>query len=216
MFLRALWSICCSVFKGPGGSGWVRWRPPICQIPRPHPQLHPHRRDGEEGHGGGVCTARSHCAGSTYNSQPIRPPYAWIYQCQLLNVAEVTLEVCDWLYIILSKDICDRVASEGGAALIADYGHDGEKEDTLRAFHKHKVGENWQSIEDLYTIGTLTVPISFNTASDYVREFVLTVRKEAFDNINKRNHRLVPRSQHQGDGTLILTCGWKQRALLNI
>ena len=49
---------------------------------------------------------------------------------------------CVRLYIILSKDICDRVASEGGAALIADYGHDGEKEDTLRAFHKHKVGEN--------------------------------------------------------------------------
>ncbi|CAG9571874.1 unnamed protein product [Danaus chrysippus] len=39
----------------------------------------------------------------------------------------------------IARQLATRVDQYGGLALIADYGHDGEKEDTFRAFHKHKV-----------------------------------------------------------------------------
>ncbi|CAG9782488.1 unnamed protein product [Diatraea saccharalis] len=39
----------------------------------------------------------------------------------------------------LARQLAERVDKFGGLALIADYGHEGEKEDTFRAFRKHKV-----------------------------------------------------------------------------
>ena len=38
----------------------------------------------------------------------------------------------------LMKEISGRITSDGGLALIADYGHEGESKDTFRAFSKHK------------------------------------------------------------------------------
>lgn len=39
----------------------------------------------------------------------------------------------------IARQLATRVDQYGGIALIADYGHEGEKGDTFRAFHKHKV-----------------------------------------------------------------------------
>ncbi|XP_063832068.1 protein arginine methyltransferase NDUFAF7 homolog, mitochondrial [Ostrinia nubilalis] len=39
----------------------------------------------------------------------------------------------------IARQLAQRVDECGGIALIADYGHEGEKGDTFRAFHKHKV-----------------------------------------------------------------------------
>ncbi|CAB3225337.1 unnamed protein product [Arctia plantaginis] len=39
----------------------------------------------------------------------------------------------------IAKQLAHRVDMYGGIALIADYGHEGEKGDTFRAFHKHQV-----------------------------------------------------------------------------
>ncbi|CAH0718958.1 unnamed protein product, partial [Brenthis ino] len=39
----------------------------------------------------------------------------------------------------IAKQLANRVDQYGGLALIADYGHNGEKGDTFRAFHKHKL-----------------------------------------------------------------------------
>ncbi|XP_072945581.1 protein arginine methyltransferase NDUFAF7 homolog, mitochondrial [Epargyreus clarus] len=39
----------------------------------------------------------------------------------------------------IARQLAQRVDEYGGLALIADYGHEGEKGDTFRAFHKHKV-----------------------------------------------------------------------------
>ncbi|XP_045453600.1 protein arginine methyltransferase NDUFAF7 homolog, mitochondrial [Melitaea cinxia] len=39
----------------------------------------------------------------------------------------------------IARQLANRVDQHGGLALIADYGHNGDKGDTFRAFHKHKV-----------------------------------------------------------------------------
>ncbi|CAH1634716.1 unnamed protein product [Spodoptera littoralis] len=39
----------------------------------------------------------------------------------------------------IARQLATRVDKYGGIALIADYGHEGEKGDTFRAFHKHQV-----------------------------------------------------------------------------
>lgn len=41
--------------------------------------------------------------------------------------------------LVLSKTIASKLAENGGLCLIADYGHNGEKTDTFRAFKKHKL-----------------------------------------------------------------------------
>lgn len=41
--------------------------------------------------------------------------------------------------LVLSKKIAERLESDGGFALIADYGHNGTGTDTFRAFKKHKL-----------------------------------------------------------------------------
>lgn len=41
------------------------------------------------------------------------------------------MEVCPDAGVII-QELSQRIASTGGAALIADYGHDGTKTDTLR------------------------------------------------------------------------------------
>ncbi|XP_050355622.1 protein arginine methyltransferase NDUFAF7 homolog, mitochondrial [Nymphalis io] len=39
----------------------------------------------------------------------------------------------------IARQLATRVDQYGGLALIADYGHNGDKGDTFRAFHKHKI-----------------------------------------------------------------------------
>ncbi|RVE43209.1 hypothetical protein evm_012158 [Chilo suppressalis] len=45
----------------------------------------------------------------------------------------------------LARQLAERVDQYGGIALIADYGHEGEKGDTFRAFHKHNVVDPLQN-----------------------------------------------------------------------
>ncbi|KAK2186501.1 hypothetical protein NP493_198g04009 [Ridgeia piscesae] len=40
---------------------------------------------------------------------------------------------------VVVQELATRIASDGGFALIADYGHSGEKTDTFRAFRDHKL-----------------------------------------------------------------------------
>ncbi|XP_050302688.1 protein arginine methyltransferase NDUFAF7, mitochondrial [Anthonomus grandis grandis] len=40
--------------------------------------------------------------------------------------------------MLIYEEICNRIVSNGGIALICDYGHDGTGTDTFRAFKKHK------------------------------------------------------------------------------
>ncbi|XP_007255499.3 protein arginine methyltransferase NDUFAF7, mitochondrial [Astyanax mexicanus] len=48
------------------------------------------------------------------------------------------VEVCPDSGVIVQK-LANQIAVEGGAALIADYGHDGTKTDTFRGFRGHKL-----------------------------------------------------------------------------
>ncbi|XP_062857080.1 protein arginine methyltransferase NDUFAF7, mitochondrial [Trichomycterus rosablanca] len=48
------------------------------------------------------------------------------------------VEVCAEGGVIVQK-LAGRITEDGGAALIADYGHDGTKTDTFRGFRKHKL-----------------------------------------------------------------------------
>lgn len=48
------------------------------------------------------------------------------------------VEVCPDAGVII-QELSQRIASTGGAALIADYGHDGTKTDTLRGFYGHQL-----------------------------------------------------------------------------
>ncbi|KAG5449363.1 NADH dehydrogenase [ubiquinone] complex I, assembly factor 7 [Clonorchis sinensis] len=41
--------------------------------------------------------------------------------------------------LLLTDQICQRIAQDGGAALLVDYGHLGDKKNTLRGFRKHQV-----------------------------------------------------------------------------
>ncbi|XP_040467426.1 protein arginine methyltransferase NDUFAF7, mitochondrial isoform X2 [Falco naumanni] len=48
------------------------------------------------------------------------------------------VEVCPEAGVIIQRLAC-RIEKDGGAALIADYGHDGTKTDTFRGFRNHKL-----------------------------------------------------------------------------
>lgn len=48
------------------------------------------------------------------------------------------MEVCPDAGVII-QELSQRIASTGGAALIADYGHDGTKTDTFRGFYGHQL-----------------------------------------------------------------------------
>ncbi|XP_078533411.1 protein arginine methyltransferase NDUFAF7, mitochondrial [Lissotriton helveticus] len=48
------------------------------------------------------------------------------------------VEVCPDAAVIIQK-LASRIDADGGAALIADYGHDGDKTDTFRGFRDHKL-----------------------------------------------------------------------------
>ncbi|KER32636.1 hypothetical protein T265_01323 [Opisthorchis viverrini] len=41
--------------------------------------------------------------------------------------------------LLLTDEICQRIAQDGGAALLVDYGHLGDKKNTFRGFRKHQV-----------------------------------------------------------------------------
>jgi hypothetical protein len=43
---------------------------------------------------------------------------------------------------VLVRNLVDRIVTKGGAALIANYGHSGEKGDTLRAFKERSEKTN--------------------------------------------------------------------------
>ncbi|KFV67700.1 NADH dehydrogenase [ubiquinone] complex I, assembly factor 7, partial [Dryobates pubescens] len=47
------------------------------------------------------------------------------------------VEVCPEAGVIIQRLAC-RIEKDGGAALVADYGHDGTKTDTFRGFRNHK------------------------------------------------------------------------------
>ncbi|XP_068012200.1 protein arginine methyltransferase NDUFAF7, mitochondrial isoform X2 [Melanerpes formicivorus] len=47
------------------------------------------------------------------------------------------VEVCPEAGVIIQRLAC-RIEKDGGAALVADYGHDGTKTDTFRGFQNHK------------------------------------------------------------------------------
>ncbi|CAH8494638.1 unnamed protein product [Heterobilharzia americana] len=49
-----------------------------------------------------------------------------------------TVEICPEM-LCLTQVLCKRISENGGAALLIDYGHEGEKGDTFRGFHAHKV-----------------------------------------------------------------------------
>ena len=48
------------------------------------------------------------------------------------------VEVCPEGGVIIQQ-VANRIAEDGGAALIADYGHDGTKTDTFRGFKSHQL-----------------------------------------------------------------------------
>ncbi|XP_064624167.1 protein arginine methyltransferase NDUFAF7, mitochondrial-like [Lineus longissimus] len=48
------------------------------------------------------------------------------------------IEVCPEAGILM-QELSTRIAEDGGFALLADYGHSGEKGDTFRAFREHKL-----------------------------------------------------------------------------
>jgi NADH dehydrogenase [ubiquinone] 1 alpha subcomplex assembly factor 7 len=50
-----------------------------------------------------------------------------------VEVSPSSLIHCQWL--------CERIIKQGGSSLIIDYGHEGQKEDTLRGFKNHKLVE---------------------------------------------------------------------------
>ncbi|CDQ59217.1 unnamed protein product [Oncorhynchus mykiss] len=59
---------------------------------------------------------------------------------QLIQAGEVRrlVEVCPEGGVIVQQ-LANRIAEDGGAALIADYGHGGTKTDTFRGFKDHKL-----------------------------------------------------------------------------
>ncbi|CAH8838796.1 unnamed protein product [Trichobilharzia szidati] len=48
------------------------------------------------------------------------------------------VEICPDM-MCLTQVLCKRISQTGGAALLIDYGHEGEKGDTFRGFHAHTV-----------------------------------------------------------------------------
>eukprot|EP00058_Branchiostoma_floridae_P024793 XP_002610283.1 hypothetical protein BRAFLDRAFT_126844 [Branchiostoma floridae] len=50
------------------------------------------------------------------------------------------LEVCPQAGVLV-QHLANRIVEHGGAALLADYGHDGTKTDTLRGFRNHQLHE---------------------------------------------------------------------------
>ncbi|CAH8496434.1 unnamed protein product [Schistosoma intercalatum] len=49
-----------------------------------------------------------------------------------------SVEICPDM-ICITRLLCKRINKTGGSALLIDYGHEGEKGDTFRGFHKHSV-----------------------------------------------------------------------------
>lgn len=57
---------------------------------------------------------------------------------QILETKREQLEISLDALVIL-EELTSRLESFGGIAVIVDYGHDGNKGDTFRAFHKHQL-----------------------------------------------------------------------------
>nr|XP_039247764.1 protein arginine methyltransferase NDUFAF7, mitochondrial-like [Styela clava] len=73
------------------------------------------------------------------------------------------VEVCPEGRTIISS-IAKQIEKNGGAGLIIDYGHTGEKEDTLRSFKDHKLNDIFDNIGD----ADLTADVDFRFLLDNI------------------------------------------------
>lgn len=65
------------------------------------------------------------------------------------------MEVCPEAGVVI-QELSERISLTGGAALIADYGHDGTKTDTFRVciIQSHDLSEfNWYSLLSCHMLG---------------------------------------------------------------
>lgn len=65
------------------------------------------------------------------------------------------MEVCPEAGVVI-QELSQRISLTGGAALIADYGHDGTKTDTFRVciIQSHDLSEfNWYSLLSCHMLG---------------------------------------------------------------
>lgn len=73
--------------------------------------------------------------------------------------------------LLIYREICERIFSVGGMALICDYGHNGNGTDTFRAFRRHK------QVDPLIKPGTadLTADVDFKLIRE-VRIFEILLK----------------------------------------
>ncbi|XP_040577121.1 protein arginine methyltransferase NDUFAF7, mitochondrial [Lepeophtheirus salmonis] len=79
------------------------------------------------------------------------------------NESRDAIEVCSDARTF-AKDLSNRVAEDGGMGLIIDYGHNGDKELTLRAFKKHTLLENALQLPGLADV---TADVDFRQLKEY-------------------------------------------------
>jgi NADH dehydrogenase [ubiquinone] 1 alpha subcomplex assembly factor 7 len=88
------------------------------------------------------------------------------------------IEVCPEAGIVM-RELADRISADNGCALIADYGHCGDKTDTFRAFRQHRL------FDPLCEPGTadLTADVDFNYLKRNIGDKVMSfgpVTQETF------------------------------------
>lgn len=78
--------------------------------------------------------------------------------------------------LLIFREICKRIFSYGGIALICDYGHYGLGKDTFRAFKKHK------QVDPLVKPGTadLTADVDFKLIREVLNKLFLMCKQAAF------------------------------------
>ncbi|CAF0759217.1 unnamed protein product [Rotaria sordida] len=74
-----------------------------------------------------------------YVLSPRQTTMSQLYQNFLSNIEERQHVEISPQRSVMMQNICKHVKTHGGSALIGDYGHWGEKEDTFRGFRKHEV-----------------------------------------------------------------------------
>lgn len=71
---------------------------------------------------------------------------------------------------IVMQELSDRISTDGGMGLVVDYGHCGEKEDTLRAFQGHKLHDILKNPGS----ADVTADVDFNYLKEVAGDQVLT------------------------------------------
>ena len=95
--------------------------------------------------------------------------------CILINPEESRTEVeLSPRSAAIVREICSRIVESGGGALIADYGHNGEKSNTFRAFKNHKLCD---PLEDPGN-SDLTADVDFNYLKNSCSDEVLVYGPE--------------------------------------